>query len=118
MRRKSSPQAELLGKIEQRLESHTEAEDRRNTKVDAILDKVDAHLGSIDVTLTKQHASLEEHMRRSDALEKLVSPAVKAHAQLEGFLKYAGPVGKLLLAFGLATGGTAGLVKLLEVLFS
>lgn len=37
------------------------------------LEKIEKHLGSIDVTLARQAAQLEEHMRRSEANERAVA---------------------------------------------
>lgn len=38
-------------------------------RLEGKIDKQGEHLASIDVTLVQQHASLAEHMRRSDASE-------------------------------------------------
>lgn len=38
-------------------------------------DEVLHRLGSIDTTLAKQHESLKDHIRRTEILEKAVSPS-------------------------------------------
>jgi hypothetical protein len=47
-------------------------DEHRLARIEIKLDDLAEHLGSIDVTLAKQHESLKMHMRRSDMLEKQV----------------------------------------------
>jgi hypothetical protein len=73
-----------------------------NTRLGRIEDKLDSvadRLSSIDITLAKQHASLEEHMRRSIANEAAIElvrqtmkPLEKASAMTEGAWKLVGVV--------------------------
>jgi hypothetical protein len=42
------------------------------SRIDTKLDKIQEDIGEIKVTLGKNTASLEEHMRRTEALEKRV----------------------------------------------
>lgn len=57
--------------------------DRFETKLDKVIDKI----GYIDVTLAAQHVTLEEHMRRTAALEAQIDPLKEAHSRFTGILK-------------------------------
>lgn len=62
-------------------------------RIERIEDKVDAlgqKLGSIDVTLAKQHESLREHMRRTELLELEMTPVKKHVAMVAGAFKFIG----------------------------
>lgn len=77
---------------------------RIEDKVDKIVDK----LGHIDVTLVRQNLTLEEHVRRTEALEALVEPIRTKVSMAEGALK--------LLGFAaVVTALIEGLIKLLGV---
>jgi hypothetical protein len=45
-------------------------------RIEAKLDKVDERVDRVDVTLSAQHVSLTEHMRRTEILEEKVEPLV------------------------------------------
>lgn len=64
--------------------------------LDRILDKLeqsDARLNSIDVTLGKQHVSLEEHIRRTALLETEIK-GIKHHVSMvQGVSKFIGILG-------------------------
>jgi len=47
----------------------------------AQLDRIESRLDSIDVTLVRNTAQLEEHIRRTEILEEEIKP-VKAHVSL------------------------------------
>jgi len=72
--------------------------------IDKKIDKLDTRLDKVDVTLVKQEANLEEHMRRTDLLEKQhhsfleeLKP-IKSHVdQLRGVIKFLG-IGAALAA--------------------
>lgn len=89
-------------------------------KMDLILDRLNA----IEITLAKQHMSLEEHMKRSDFLEKLQSQTKKeVGSELNDIKKevainskevyYLKGAAKLLIPLGLL----AGIGKFLKGLF-
>ena len=73
------------------------------------LDKIEEKIANIDVTLAKQHVSLDTHIKRTDLLEKLVNeirkeeiaPISKHVARVEGALKF---VGFLSVLIGIAAG--------------
>lgn len=81
------------------------------SRLEGKIDKQGEHLASVDVTLARQAASLEEHMRRSDLLEKgqeaIRTEAKALEADLRGKLEpltkahhmWAG-IGKLLAILG------------------
>lgn len=78
-------------------------------RIECKIDKVVDHLGSIDVTLAAQHASLKEHIRRTELLEQEVAP-IKTHVNMiSGGLKLIG----LLAALG---AGVEGVVSLLTLI--
>jgi hypothetical protein len=63
------------------------------------LDKMDTRLDNVDITLAKQHVTLEEHMRRSLANEEAVQilkeqiEPIKDHVKaVNTILKFAGGV--------------------------
>lgn len=64
-------------------------------RVDRIEDKVDlidSRLDSIDKTLIINTQSLQQHMKRSDALENIVLPMKAKWDMVEGALKFIGIV--------------------------
>ena len=70
------------------------------------LDRIEERLDRIDVTLARNTASLEEHMRRTALLEQEVKP-IKAHvAMVNGVFKFLGAISLIL-------GIIAGAAKLL-----
>lgn len=62
------------------------SEDKKSTNVRIFdkLDRIEARLAAIDVTLAKQHESLAEHMRRTAVLEEEMHPVVKHVEQVRG----------------------------------
>lgn len=62
--------------------------DKIEKKLDVVIDRI----GSIDVTLAKQHVSLTEHMRRTELLESDIAPIKKHVAMVHGALKLIGLV--------------------------
>lgn len=86
--------------------------DKVNNKLDQIIDKQ----YSIDKTLVKQEASLSEHIRRTDLLEKKIEmtdndlrPVIR-HVNGMKFL------GKSLVVLSLIIGIILGMVKLISML--
>lgn len=75
--------------------------------LDRILNKLeqsDARLNSIDVTLARQHVSLDEHIRRTALLETEVK-GIKHHVSMvQGVSKFIGVLGT---AFALAAAAKA-----------
>lgn len=71
--------------------------------VRAKVENSDARLDSIDVTLVKQNATLEEHVRRSDLLERKtdqlaedMKPLEKHVTMVNGGLKLLGIIGTIV----------------------
>lgn len=63
------------------------------------LDKMDQRLDNIDITLVRNTAQLEEHMRRTEILEQEFKP-VKRHVETINLLaKIASGAGALALFF-------------------
>lgn len=77
--------------------------DRIEEKVDRVSQRQDR----IDVTLAKQHVSLDEHMRRTELLESEIQPLKKAHAAWVGLGK-----GLTILATALGVLHTLHLLKI------
>ncbi len=60
------------------------AEDRRLERIESKIDDQNDHLTSIDVTLGKQHISLDHHMRRTSILEIEVKSVKKYVYMMQG----------------------------------
>lgn len=80
--------------------------DDRIIRIENKIDKISDKIGSIDVTLAAQHESLKEHIRRTNLLEKDMTP-IKTHVDMvHGVLKFFGFVSVMAVI-------TEGLVALL-----
>lgn len=77
--------------------------DRLEGKIDNIVDQV----GNINVTLAKQHASIEEHIRRTNILEEKLIPIEKKFYEISGIVRLGGWVVGLLSV-------VVGLLKIIE----
>ena len=87
--------------------------------INKILDKVDAinkHLSSIDITLVKQHASLEIHMARTTTNEKLIELILKDMEPIKKHVNHLEGGVKLLGLTVLIIGVVSGLLKLVGVI--
>jgi len=82
--------------------------DDRATRVEDKLDQIADKLGHIDVTLVRQNLTLEEHVRRTEALEAIIEPIHTKMAMAEGGLKLLGFLAVLIAIF-------EGLLKILGV---
>lgn len=81
-----------------------------DTKIDRIenkIDRVSERLSSIDSTLSAQHVSLVEHIKRTEMLEAQVEPIKSSVAMAEGALKF-------LALLALLVGTAAGAIKVIE----
>lgn len=63
------------------------------------LDEMDKRIDSIDITLAKQHVSLEEHIKRTNLLEMKLEPIDTHVKSVNAVLKFAGGIAILLAAF-------------------
>lgn len=63
--------------------------DRLEEKIDKVVEKT----SSIDVTLAKQSVILDEHVRRTNLLEKKLEPIEKHVILMKGLMKIVGFVG-------------------------
>lgn len=54
------------------------------------VDKIQASVHNIDVTLAKQHSSLAEHMRRTQLLEQELKPVKKYISMSQGIIAFLG----------------------------
>lgn len=52
--------------------------DQRLIRIEDKIDRIQAHMSSIDVTLAAQHVSLDEHIKRTNLLEQEIKP-IKEH---------------------------------------
>jgi len=57
------------------------SDDKRLERIETKVDKISDHLGSIDVTLSAQHESLKDHIRRTEVLEATILP-IKKHVDM------------------------------------
>ena len=64
--------------------------------MDKKLEEISKDIGDIKIILAVNTQSLQQHMRRSDALEEIVLVLNKKATMVEGILKFLGIVGVLL----------------------
>lgn len=62
------------------------SDDKRLERIEAKIDDLADHLGSIDTTLLKQEVSLEHHIKRTDLLEEKMKPVETHMAELKGVI--------------------------------
>ena len=65
-------------------------------KLDSKVDKISDRLSSVDVTLARQHESLDTHIKRTEILEEKLEPVEKHVAMMNGALKLLGIIGVLV----------------------
>lgn len=61
-----------------------------NIQLDNRLSKISSDISSINVTIGKQHVSLEEHIRRTNLLEEKIIPLEEKQSEMRGIIKLAG----------------------------
>lgn len=66
------------------------SDDKRLERIETKIDDIGDHLASIDVTLSGQHISLRDHIRRTAILEAQIKPIEKHVAMMNGALKFIG----------------------------
>lgn len=66
------------------------ADDKRIERIETKIDDIADHLSSIDITLSAQHISLKEHIRRTTLLEQELRPVKKHVMMVEGAFKLIG----------------------------
>ena len=71
-------------------------DDRRLERIELKLDHAADHLNSIDITLTAQNVTLNEHIRRTNLLEKKLAPIEKHVAMLNGVFKFLGIIATIV----------------------
>ena len=62
------------------------ADDKRLERIEVKIDKLSDHLGSIDSTLSAQHVSLKDHIRRTEILEENIVPIRRHFDMVKGAL--------------------------------
>lgn len=65
-------------------------DDKRLDRLEDKIDIVVTRIGAVDSTLSAQHVSLTEHIRRTELLEAEVKPIKRSVAMMEGALKLLG----------------------------
>jgi len=88
------------------LDSHTVREEAR-------LDRISEHLANISATQREQKVMLDEHMRRTVALEGLFSVLADRLSPLEGSAMAWSRLGKIVVSLGAVAGAVIGLIKAL-----
>lgn len=78
------------------------------------LDKVDSRLNDIDKTLVRNTVSLEEHMKRSDNLEKMITKVESDMLPLQKHVSYMHGAFKLVGVLSLVVGLLVGISKLIK----
>lgn len=59
-----------------------------NRRIDAKLDQIEGHLGKQEVNLARLTVSVEEHVRRTDLLERKIEPIEKHVVMVNGIIKF------------------------------
>ena len=62
-------------------------------RLESKIDKVVTEISEINVTLAKQAVSLEEHIRRTNLLERKLEPVEKHVAMVNGIVKFVMAIG-------------------------
>ena len=88
-----------------------EIKDHR-ARIEEKIDKLDSRLDKVDVTLALQHASLEDHKRRSEANEKAVEILKDEVKPIVSHVYLMGVLGKVFLVI-LGSGAIGKIVSLL-----
>ncbi len=83
--------------------------EKAQSETNGILERIDGRLDSIDKTLVAQQKSLDEHIRRTEILEKEVVPLKEQSTQIKILIR----VGAVLVTAGGLGGAGLGLEKLL-----
>lgn len=77
-------------------------DDKRAERIEDKLDKVSEDIGEINKTLSAQHVSLVEHIRRTNLLEKRVDPMYnifRGGVALIGLITVAAAIAEILGIF-------------------
>jgi hypothetical protein len=80
------------------------------------LDRLDDRLDSVDKTLVRQEANLQEHMRRTDLNEIAIDKIVKALEPVKGHVDMMKGAGKLLVITGTVVAVVGGVGRLLGLI--
>ncbi len=75
--------------------------DERIIRIEDKIDKLGDHLGRIDVTIASQHEVLKEHIRRTQAIEKVIEPHQKIYITGKGVLKICGLIAASVTVAGI-----------------
>lgn len=109
-----------IERVEAKLDILKEHFDSHMLNVIQHLDRNDNRLGSVDVTLVKQQAILDEHVRRTDVLEKKVDEDRKIlQASLDPLKEQGAQISlimKILVGLLGLGGGAAGLKELVSMI--
>lgn len=71
-------------------------DDKRLARIEEKIDDTNDHLASIDITLSAQHVSLKDHIRRTAILEAEIKPIRKHVDMMNGALKLMGIIALLI----------------------
>lgn len=81
-------------------------------KLESKLDRIDSRLNAMDVTLAKQAGSLDEHIRRTEALESWVESIQEELEPIKSHVSAWAGAGKLVVVLGVLAGIVFGAWKL------
>ena len=86
-------------------------------KLDEKMDQVQERLGEIDVTLAKNTASLEEHIRRTELAEEAIAVIKDELKPIQKHVTQVHTVFQVIGFVAVAVSIAAGVVKVLEFIF-
>lgn len=102
-------EVELLKQMQETTVNNFE---KAQESINQTLGRIDSRLDSIDKTLASQQQSLDEHIRRTELLEKDVAPLKDQSTQIKILVR----VGAVFLTAGGLGGAGLGLEKLLSAI--
>lgn len=119
--KKTDPMYDL---IDQKLDLFKEHFDHHMSSQGKTLERMDTRLDSVDVTIGKQQTVLEEHVKRTNALEdkiiihqketdEKIEPLKAQHVQVKLLMK----IGVAIIAAGGLGGAGFGIKQLIAVIF-
>jgi len=117
--KKSSDVIEVkIDALHEDLRIHVGNEDKQFMNLDNKLEKLDDRLDDAVVLLGKQQVILDEHVKRTNALEEKHDREVTPLTIQSGQIKIIIKIGLALIAAGGLSGAGLGIVKLVEILFA
>lgn len=72
------------------------ADDKKLDRIEDKIDKITDHMSAIDVTLTAQHVTLQEHIKRTEILENEMKPIQRRMDMVQGAIALIALIGTII----------------------